>query len=318
MRIPHDSGLDPQVVASIKRYRRHALTLRLAALLPLMAGVVAALVICLVKLSSKGSMPSTDAGSWIALAAIVATLILIVFLVGPEEMPVAQPRSELPLSIFENALEGVSMAVGLEPPRLLVLDLPTVNSISLLYAGKPAVGVTAEALEAALPRRIAEAMMAHETAHVLLGDVVVGQNTRRWRFLGMSLIAAITLPFIFLALAFGFEAWLYIGLFGWMALTFVLIMVLGQLVTNQNDLLADSVAAKITNDPGALKEAVQLLGGMFLSSKKDFAPGARYPWLFFVYETMPEDGRLIPCNRSEERVANLEAIENGHWGLFER
>ncbi len=310
MKIPRDIGLEPLVVTSIKRYRRRALILRLAAAVPLMAGVIAALVICLLELAGGGSMPASSAGSWVALAGITATLILIVFLVSPEKIPVMQPAEGLSLNIFENALEGVSVGVGLEPPRLLVLDLPTVNSISLFHAGKPAVGVTAEALEAALPRRIAEAMMAHEMAHVLLGDVVAGQNTRRWRLTGLPLVVAMVLPFVFLALAFGFETWTYLGLIGWIAFSFVVIMVLGQLVTRQNDLLADSVAAKVTNNPGALKEAVQLLGGMFSENEKPFEAGARYPALFFVYETKPED--------SLERIANLEAIERGHWPAFER
>lgn len=318
VRIPRDSGLDPVVIASIKRYRRHALTLRLASAVPLMAGVIAALVVCLVKLAGDGAMPDSDAGSWMALAGILATLILIVFLVGPEEIPVVQPSEGLSPGIFENALEGVSVAVGLEPPRLLVLDLPTVNSISLLNAGKPAVGVTTEALEAALPRRIAEAMMAHEMAHVLLGDVVAGSNTRRWRLIGLSLAVAMVLPFVFLALAFGFGTWLYLGLFGWGIFSIALIMVMGRLIFGQNDLLADSVAAKITNDPGALKEAIQLLGGMFLSSEETFTPGARFPSLFFVCENRPEDELPAMPGINPDRIANLEAIEIGHWPELEK
>jgi Zn-dependent protease with chaperone function len=318
VRIPRDSGLEPLVIASIKRYRRHALVLRLAAAVPLMAGVVIALAICLAKLSGDSTIPESSAGSWVVLGVITVALFFMFILLGKEKVPVVQSPQGLTLDTFENALEGVSMAVGLEPPRLLVLDLPTANSISFFYNNKPAVGVTIEALQASLPRPIAEAMMAHEIAHVLLGDVVAGQNKRRWRLIGLSFTGAMVLPFFCLALAFGFGVWLYLGLFGWIAFTFLTTWVLGRLVLSQNDLLADSVAAKITNDPGSLKEAVRLLGRMFLSDEKTFDPGGPYPTLFFVYENRLQGDLPEMPDISPERIANLEAIERGHWPAFER
>lgn len=318
MRIPRDSGLDPQVIASIKRHRRRASAIRLAAALPLIAGVAAALAACLVKVVGGGGVAESSAGSWVALAALTAVLIIVFSCIKPERMPQAQPRNEHPLGTFVQALEGVCVAVGLEPPRLLVLDLPTANSLSLYHENKPAVGITAEALEAALPRHVAEAMMAHETAHMLLGDVVLGRNTRRWRKTVLALVTAMVLPFALLALAFGFGAWTYLGLLGWIAFSLVVIWVLGSRVFRQNDLLADSVAAKITSDPGALKEAIRLLDGMFLSSEKPFPPGARYPSLFFVSEKREGDDIATLPGLTEERLANLEAIELGRWPAFER
>lgn len=44
------------------------------------------------------------------------------------------------------------------------MRIPTVNSLAFLYEGKPAVGVSLEAVEANLTPRRAEAMMAHELA----------------------------------------------------------------------------------------------------------------------------------------------------------
>lgn len=348
LRIPRDSNIEPQVIASIDRYRRRTLFLRLAAAVPLMAGVITSLVVYLYVLAGDGKPPAIEARLWVAVAVIAGVFALFVLLIGPEKMPLVLHPDHVSLNVFQNALEGVSVAAGVDPPRLLVLDLPTANSISLFDTGRPAVGVTTEALEAALPRRCAEAMMAHELSHVLLGDVVVGSNTRRWRLVGLSLDVAIVLPFVLLALAFGFGTWTYLGLFGWTALTVMLISVIGRLVTHQNDLLADSLAAKMTSDPGALKEAILLLDAMFLKNERPFSSGTRYPTLLFIYEVRPEvdliamremmgdeddseelreakdlnllkslrKGAALPRTSTEERIENLEAIERGHWRAF--
>lgn|GEM_PF-1414562 len=349
MKIHSDSSLEPQVIASIKRYRHRALGLRLVSAAQLVAGVVAALAVYLYVLSGEGSPPAVEAKPWVAIAVITAIFAAVVLLIGPVKLPLAQAPDHPSLDVFQNALEGVSIAAGADAPQLLVLDLPTANSVAMFHAGKPAVGVTTEALEASLPRRYAEAMMAHELSHELLGDVVVGSGRSRWRVVGLSIVAAMVLPFVFLALAFGFGTWTFLGLLGWTTLTIVIIMVAGKFVTHQDDLLADSLAAKMTADPGALKEAILLLDSMFLKNTSPFKSGARYPTLFFVYEVRPEvdlvamrkltvdedetaelrkakDGNLLKGLRrqgsssrvsTEERVKNLEAIERGHWQALE-
>jgi len=200
-----------------------------------------------------------------------------------------------------------------------VLDLPTTNSLSLYHSTRAAVGITAETLNSELPARYAEAMMAHEVSHILLRDVLAGATRNRFRVIGVSLVVSVILPFVFLSLAFGFGTWTYIALFGWAGLTVVLIQLMGKLVSGQDDLLADSLAAKITSDPGRLKEAVEKLSDMFRQNKEPFARGARYPAVFFVYEARPEvDIGKIPRMRAstQERVQNLEAIERGHWQEF--
>ncbi len=127
-------------------------------------------------------------------------------------------------------------------------------------------------------------------------------------------------------------------------------MASGRLTNRQDNLLADSLAAKITGDPGALKEAVILLDGMFLKNERPFPAGARYPMLLFVHEARPEvelaapgellkdeddtpewrrarDRNLLKGLRRESafpresiarRIENLEAIERGNWPAFGR
>jgi Zn-dependent protease with chaperone function len=236
----------------------------------------------------------------------------------------------------------------LDVPRLLVLDLPTVNSITLRWEGKPAVAVTSEALGAGLPGRCAEAVMAHEVAHILMGDVFVGSTKAKWRLVGVGLTAVLLAPFVLLALSFGSSPWLYVGLAAWTILLVFLINFFGPRVFRQNDLLADSVAASITGDPEALKDALVRLDKLFTRSDEPFPAGARYPELLFVYEVRPEvllreieesgdepgdkastgtarQDLLLRLGRRgayprftiAQRVENLEAIERGHWLAFE-
>ncbi len=311
MRIAKSSGLEPQVIECIKHYRRRAFALRAGAACVLMAAVIAALAVYVVKLAGlagEGATHPAGAGPWVALGVVAAALALAVMLIDPGIIPVVSPKSFDSFKDFGNALEGVSIAAGIEPPRLLATDLPTANSISIRYSGRPAVGVTTDALRAGLSPRHAEAMMAHEVSHILLGDVVLDTSTRRWRLVGLSLVAAIVLPFVFLSLAYGFGPWIYIGLVGWTVFTVVLINVAGRQVFRQNDLLADSVAAKMTSDPGAIREAIVRLDKMFRENEKPFTPGVRYPMAFFVSDAGEE---------TAERIKNLEAIERGHWMEFE-
>lgn len=311
-----DVQLEPEVLASINRHHRRALALRGAAAVPLMGGVLCALGVLVYRAARGQEFPSpafsaSSAASWIPMVVIAAMSVLFVLLIRPEKMPVVSHPDSVSFQVFRNALDGVSVAVGLEAPELLVLDLPTANAITFIHAGKPAVAVTKEALEAGMPRRCAEAMMAHELSHVLMKEVILGSNRRRWLLIGLSLAAFLLLPFVLLALSFGFGVWLYVALLGWMALMIFAFNRLGPMLYRQNDLLSDSVAAKITGDPAALKDAILLVEGLFMRTGKPFAPGSRFPELLFVYEG--------PLSRTgvAGRVENLDAIERGHWLEFD-
>ncbi|MHB8894293.1 MAG: M48 family metallopeptidase [Candidatus Geothermincolia bacterium] len=353
MRLPSDLNFEPEVLASIKRYRRRKILIRAAGVSSLLAGVAAGLVVFLTA-AVRGQLPSeaflSAAGiRWAWFLVIGLLYITFVLAIGPEKLAILPDEESPALSTFRNALEGVSIAVGLEQPGLFVLDVPTVNAVSFILARKPVVGVTKDALESGLPRGYAEAMMAHEVSHVLLGDVFLGANRARWRVVGLSIVAALLLPFFLLALVFGFSVWLYLGLIGWTALQWIVITVLGSFTYRQDDLLSDSVAAKITNDPAALRETILLVDDLFKKNDKPFPPGSRWPELLFVYEARPEvelkamrdlrdeddeDTGGSPARQESmdeaslekdvtlirstiaERVKNLEAIERGNWLQF--
>ena len=348
MRIPRSRGLEPQVALSISRYRTRCLIVRAAAATPLIAAVVATLLIYIHSLVRDVDRPAVAAHSLVFLAVVAAMLLLGALFIGPEKIPLVPPSDRARFTVFQNALEEVSIAAGTGCPDLLVLDVPTVNSLCLYHNRRQAVGVTAEALEAGLSRRCAEAMMAHEMSHVLMGDVVAGQNTLMWRLVGVSLVLASVLPWVFLTFAMGSSAWVYLGFLFWLALTAGLLTVMGRLLTRQNNLLADSIAAKITGDPGAIREVLLLLEEMFSRNPRPFAPGARYPGLMFIYQVRPEVDvaafeeqladeddavrrdiqkrqhlkklhrrRAYSRATTRERIENLEAIERGHWAVFE-
>jgi Zn-dependent protease with chaperone function len=319
VRIPGNSGLEPQVIKSIKSYRRKGLAIRYTLAGLQLAAVLAALAVFLWKTAQNGHPHATTAQSWVSMIAIAAAFVVIVLLVGPLKIPLTAPGEGQSLDVFRDALQGVSLATGLQPPELLVLDLPTANSLSLYHSRRAAVGITAEALSSESSARYAEPMMAHELAHILLGDVLAGSTRNRWRVIGVALVAAIVLPFVFLALAFGVGTWLYVGLVCWAVVTVAIIQALGKLVSGQDDLLADSLAARITSDPGGLKEAIEELSAAFLKDNRPFAGGARYPSVLFVYEARPGvDLKAIPQmgGSTKERIQNLEAIERGHWQAF--
>lgn len=214
MRIPGNIDLEPQVIRSIKRYRRKGLAIRYTLAGVQLAVVLAALAVFLWKTAENGHPHAVSSQSWVAIIAIAAAFVVIVMLVAPQKIPLAVPGKGQSLDIFRNSLQGVSLATGVQPPELLVLDLPTANSLSLYTSRRAAVGVTAETLDSEFPASYAEPMMAHELSHILLGDVLAGSTRNKWRVIGVALVAAIILPFVFLALAFGVGTWTYVGLFG--------------------------------------------------------------------------------------------------------
>lgn len=354
MRTPGDIRLEPEVIESIRRYRRRGFSLRLAASSPLILAVLGSLAVLIFTVATDTEAPARalrQGGmvSWIPFFTVTALFLFFVLVIYPEKLPIVSPGESPSFVVFRDALDGVSIAVGLTPPELLVLDVPTANSIPLVHSRKQAVGVTVEALEAGLSRRCGEAMMAHELAHILAGDVFVGSNRRRWILVGLSLVAALLLPFALLALAIGFSVWLYLAMIAWAVPVLIWFRFLAPRVYMHDDLLADSIATKITQDPAGLKDAILLIDDLFKRNEKPFPPMQRYQELFFVHESRPEvevrasrqdyeDEGSMTEERWEklaaglrrkyekrgafhaftiaERVRNLEAIERGHWIEF--
>ncbi|MBN2168626.1 MAG: hypothetical protein JW738_05225, partial [Actinobacteria bacterium] len=77
MRLPRNMGLEPEVIASIKRARRRRIAVRAANISTLVSGVLAALIIFLVAViresrGSGGPLHYSPASSWLPLITIAA------------------------------------------------------------------------------------------------------------------------------------------------------------------------------------------------------------------------------------------------------
>lgn len=347
-----NSGLEPEVIASIKRARRKQAGVRTLYMGTLIFGLAAAMVVFIVRVvQSSGAVHGTDARGWIPLITIAALYILFVLIVKPDKVPIADTGGDSSLNSFRSELEAVSLAVGLSVPYLKTVDIPTVNAISFKQGMRNAVGVTGDALKADLPKSCKEAMMAHEISHILTGDVPLGSSRVRWIVIGSSLAAFFILPFVFLALSFGFSVWLYAALVGWTLFDLYMMAKTSGMLYLHNDLLADSIAAKIIHDPEAVREAILLVEELGRENDKPFPTTSMLPDLLFVYDksrkiVVDEEGGGQDVHEVEnniksgkagddrrastkgsgnrvkgadigERIRNLEAIERGHWIEFE-
>lgn len=320
-RLRFEPNLEPQVIASIKRYRWRLLAQKLTGLAPLFiafAGSLAGLVVA-ITLGEGFFEPSRGGASAVRMLAVlvpcllVAALFLVaVFIHRRDVMPVSEePPARLPgLPTFRDALEAVSTAVGTKPPELVALELPTANSISFLHMDNPAVGVTTAALRMDTTDSRAEALMAHELAHVMAGDIFLSTSRRRFRRIGYALDLMLVRPFVLLAFETGFALWLPFAFVAWTVFVVLWLNLKTTSLFRNSDLLADSIAAKITSDPGALKETIIDLGAL-MKGEQPFPAGARYPLYFFVNEA------TRPLVTLEERIRNIESIERGHWVEFE-
>ncbi len=350
--------MEPLVIESIRRYRRQVFAQKLALLAPMAAAIIA----CLAALAALTAAGAGDWGralrgdngspaflSWVFPLALAALLLLLAVRRGPEELVVAEEAGKGISGLYRQALEGLSAAAGLPAPSLRVLDVPTANSLAFFEERKPAVGVTREALRLGPSPRRAEAMMAHELAHILTGELYPASMRRRFQLAGWALISLLLVLMMLVMLVAGLSAW-FVTLMA--AAVFFLLFWAGwrsRFIGRHNDLLADSIAVKLTYDPEGYRDTLTELDRLFQENREFFPLKARYPYYLFVYRVRPEEqmawarhlaGRLYSEDQDEEftedmgkwierssrfprdtmemRLRNLEAIELGHWPAFER
>lgn len=167
---------------------------------------------------------------------------------------------------FENAARAVSIGAGIAPPRVEVMDIPTVNAMSYIdYQGGVHVGVTRDMLGADLTSGEVEAIIGHEISHLIIGDNVKPP--------GMTWFWCAVIAFLFPALGTvfvltpdtvfqsppGFFILMLVICSPWYSL-FPLEKPFERLMISyrhHDDLLADSLAVQITRDPDALVSAIR-------------------------------------------------------------
>lgn len=353
-----EAKMDPQVIESIKRYRRQVAWHKALVLAPLYLAILACLAaLAVLTMNTPGDWSRVirgDDGSpafllWVFPLALAALLFLLAVRRGPELLKVTVEADDRPLSPFRRALEGLSAAVGLPAPPLYAVDVPTANSIAFRREGRPAVGITLEALPLGSNQRRAEAMMAHELAHTLTGELYPASARRRFQLTGWAMVSLLLVLLTLVVLVAGLSLWASLLL---LAVAPLLLFWAGwrsRFIGRHNDLLADSVAVKLTYDPEGYRETLEELDRLFQDNPRYFPLNARYPYYLFVYRLRTEEaqawarklaGRLyseeqdeeftedmdkhiermsrFPRDTMEMRLRNLEAIELGHWPAFER
>jgi len=84
----------------------------------------------------------------------------------------ATPADEVAHARFFNLVEGLSLAAGVPRPRLLVVDTPTANALSVGRDARRTAVVATTGLLEHLNRIELEGVLAHELCHLRSGDVV--------------------------------------------------------------------------------------------------------------------------------------------------
>ena len=289
---------DYEFTERIKFYRRSIALVEVTFLTPLVFGVLFCVLIIVVSIAQGRcwlyevvSYYNRTACRWGLFGIFLLVLLITAWKLATtvrrdrKELYEAFNYDESKYNSFKRALEGACVGLGLEILPLVVLDIPTVSSIAFKQGKRPAVGVTAEALEADLSSQEKEAMMAHEAAHILLGDYFMASRSARFRYAARTLTTALALLTILAILAINPGVILYILPF---ILTVIAVAASNRIknktsiVYRHNDLLADSVVVKVTMNPEALRETIGTLWSLSRMSFEALPSGAQYPGYMFI------------------------------------
>jgi Zn-dependent protease with chaperone function len=357
-----------EAIARIDFYKRSGLMLMATLLAPLAFGVLMSLVMLAVAIAQGRSWLFQEMRGVSTVLAVAVTLIAaaVPFLISISLVRARARRnlkdfyseSDYDLSDYESwksALESVSVGLGTEPPPLKVLGIGTVNSIAFREKGGPGIGVTAEALKAGLNRYQKEAMMAHEMAHISMGDYFLASSSAGFEYLGYGL----GVLFLLMAALVTVMVSPYLLLFLIpLALPLGVVLAEGKLrkkkrlLYRHNDLLADTIAARLTSDPESLRKTVEALWAFSETTTAHIPRTAHFQGYLFVsrpleagpikmvtYErpasappaTTPSETTKIywvpgktesrtaaAYDSVRNRIENLRSIERGQWTELER
>jgi Zn-dependent protease with chaperone function len=336
-------SFEPQVLESI-HYNRRKILLEEALVLALLLLVLFACVFLMAFTFHK------DQELVMAVAIPLAFLVILVYTWSTHGSftlftRVASEYDEVSLELFADALENVCLGAGITCPGLVVLDLPTVNFVTFEKRGKHYVGITKDATSTSFSKGEAEAIMAHEISHIITGDALKPLDIWRFKVLPFTSIVFLLLLAIGIILLWTEEdtGGITVPIF---FLSYIFIIWSGILVTfvakrfdiarRHDDILADSIASKITSDPAALSRVVQRLSEMydaaevlpregycnrhlFVCSRESRTAIPSILELFSFWQTSDtnEDEARWEHTTIRSRVKNLEAIDQGHWPAFE-
>jgi Zn-dependent protease with chaperone function len=285
-------------IERIRFYRFCSRVQVLTILAPLAFGVLLSLTMLLVAIAQGRSWLFESISDFNRAVAILATAGILLLFAG---IVFAKVHSRVRLNLkdfyreteynlgeyesFESALEGVCIGLGMRPPELAALGIPTVNTIAFREKGNPGVGVTAEALKAGLSQSEKEAMMAHEMAHIALGDYFLASSSAGFEYAGYGL----GLLFLLMAVLVTVAVNVYL-LFFLLPLFAPLVVVLAdnrlrkkrRMLYRHNDLLADTIAAKLISDPESLRKTIEKLWALSEETRAVIPRTAHFQRYLFV------------------------------------
>lgn len=360
-------GLEPRVLEAIKTERRRERSYRYLIRVSLVAAVIACGAAIALRFTVFGSsleeLGAMNYGFLIGLGILFFLLMTVLFRMtriwGGSNDTVAAGFEEAGAiggagaRVFGDALEGVAIGAGVTVPGLLSADVPTVNSFPVFRAESYYMGVTREAIDQRLSPGEAEAMAANCVARILLGRV--WNAPAIWQ---SGLVPFVLLGILAVALCAAFVVYvpgtldniglIVIGGF----LIAVALPTVGRflfwrsdVVRSHGDVLADSIAVKITGDPVTYRNLVARLADRSRMVEFTFElqvvsrylfvcpPGSAYgPEVHEELEGAAGTGEEVTRERVSRAVArkttkygarslvlrlsNLQAIERGNWRAF--
>lgn len=317
-----------------------------------------ALLFALLVLRRLGALDSITRPERIWVTAGIYTLLVaypMAYTVGMYLLAWPQTRSEFkllenypgPISFDRNgykayvqALDGVVIAADIERPDLRVLADPGLNALTYEDSfGQKVILLTAGSLVSDISTEEKNAMLAHEVAHVIIGDVLRKPGPFSIEFLPDLFLVLLVAIGGFTILLPGFET-ARLMLAYVIAAAVVTLFIVGHsstytvnlrcLAWHHDDILADTLAAKMTNNPQALMRVITRARADMLRREMQDARGGLISAYLFVSPKSLSDRHIRrltgmdinwdrpaqepegPCDINiTERLANLDAISQG-------
>lgn len=263
-------------------------------------------------------------GSWYKIVELKAGGSAVAEMLGGRRVdPASRDLQERKLL---NVVEEMSIASGLTPPPVYVLDEE--SSINAFAAGfgsrDAAVGITRGAMEK-LSRDELQAVIAHEFSHILNGDMRL--NLRLMGVLHGILLLTILGSMLFRAGCYAGSGkdrdariglvFILIGLVlivvGYVGLFFA--KLIKACVSRQREYLADAAAVQFTRNPAGMVGVLKKIGGLTLGSRLFNSRAEEASHLFFSNAVGGALSRLLATHPPLE--ARIRVIDPNWDGRFE-
>lgn len=165
-----------------------------------------------------------------------------------------------------HIVEPLAITAGIPMPKVGIMPSPALNAFACGLSQKKATIVTTQGLVNALDDDELAAVIAHEIAHIMNGDMnmmavanaSVGTvdlihriNPFRFRGTKTAILAVLILPLLFLFAIFGFA----------MSLAQTVAKISRLLIASSREYIADAEAVRLTHNPGALISALRKIEG---------------------------------------------------------